>query len=352
LYCNLEPRPRNVFPSGVALTPDGSRAYIKTGACAALRLNTDDLETAFIPGAGSFSAAGAIVIGPDARRAYLTDSPTDSVLVLDLEADEFVAAIPVGEAPNDAVITPDGGLVYVVNEGHLDPKPDTVSVIDTSTNSVTDVVTVGDRPVGIALAADGQLAYVANVNGDTVSVIDVAARATIGSIPVSGNPSYPTVSPDGDMLYVMNNDGLVVIDLSSQMVQTVVPIVQGRSAVTSDGTALYVLDALSEAVSVVDTASLTVETSIPLPTSACGTPEFCEPKGITIGAIPGGCHACTGDCNGDGRVVVNELVTGVRIALGQSNVETCSPMDADANGWVSVNELVAAVGAALNGCAG
>jgi YVTN family beta-propeller protein len=139
------------------------------------------------------------VIAPDARRAYLTDSPTDSVLVLDLEADEFVAAIPVGEAPNDAVITPDGGLVYVVNEGHLDPKPDTVSVIDTSTNSVTDVVTVGDRPVGIALAADGQLAYVANVNGDTVSVIDVAARATratIGSIPVS-RPPAPRSSPAG-----------------------------------------------------------------------------------------------------------------------------------------------------------
>ena len=61
---------------------------------------------------------------------------------------------------------------------------------------------------------------------------------------------------------------------------------------------------------------------------------------------------CIGDCDASGVVTVDELVTGVRIALGQSGVETCGRLDTDANGSVGINELVAAVGAALNGCTG
>lgn len=70
-------------------------------------------------------------------------------------------------------------------------------------------------------------------------------------------------------------------------------------------------------------------------TSACPTP------------IP-----CAGDCDGNDRVAVNELVGAVGIALGQTDVAECSNADRNGDGRVSVNELVAAVGAALNGCAG
>lgn len=59
---------------------------------------------------------------------------------------------------------------------------------------------------------------------------------------------------------------------------------------------------------------------------------------------------CPADCNNDLRVVIDELVTAVRIALAQSALETCSRADADADGTVRVNDLVNAVGAALRGC--
>ena len=59
---------------------------------------------------------------------------------------------------------------------------------------------------------------------------------------------------------------------------------------------------------------------------------------------------CTGDCNGDGVVAVNELVAGVNIALGSAAVSSCPAFDANGDGQVTVNELIQAVNAALNGC--
>lgn len=59
---------------------------------------------------------------------------------------------------------------------------------------------------------------------------------------------------------------------------------------------------------------------------------------------------CVGDCDGDGNVAVNELISGVNIALGSAPVESCASFDTDGGGEVTVHELVSAVNAALNGC--
>jgi hypothetical protein len=44
------------------------------------------------------------------------------------------------------------------------------------------------------------------------------------------------------------------------------------------------------------------------------------------------------------------LITGVNIALGAAPLGSCPRFDADGNGMVTVDELIAAVNAALNGC--
>ena len=61
-------------------------------------------------------------------------------------------------------------------------------------------------------------------------------------------------------------------------------------------------------------------------------------------------RACVGDCNGDGQVVIAELILGVRITLGQAMLSECPSFDADMSGGVSIAELVQAVAAALEGC--
>jgi hypothetical protein len=64
----------------------------------------------------------------------------------------------------------------------------------------------------------------------------------------------------------------------------------------------------------------------------------------------GAAAACVGDCSGDGEVTVNELITMVNIALGNSPVSACPVGDANGDGEITVNEIISGVNNALNGC--
>jgi autotransporter-associated beta strand protein len=59
---------------------------------------------------------------------------------------------------------------------------------------------------------------------------------------------------------------------------------------------------------------------------------------------------CTGDCDGNGAVTVNEVVLGVSFALSGTVGPPCEAIDADRDGRASIAELIAAVGNALDGC--
>lgn len=60
--------------------------------------------------------------------------------------------------------------------------------------------------------------------------------------------------------------------------------------------------------------------------------------------------ACVGDCDGSGEVTVDEIVTGVAIALGDRPAAACTSLDSNSDVEITVDEIVAAVNAALVGC--
>lgn len=62
------------------------------------------------------------------------------------------------------------------------------------------------------------------------------------------------------------------------------------------------------------------------------------------------CAACTGDCDGDGRVAVNEVTHGLAIAFEKTSLSTCVSLDRDGSRSVTVDELLAAIKAVLHGC--
>lgn len=57
--------------------------------------------------------------------------------------------------------------------------------------------------------------------------------------------------------------------------------------------------------------------------------------------------AAPGDCDGDGTVTIDEIIVGVRIALGDAPPTACAALDTDGTGTVSISELIAAVAVAL-----
>ncbi len=60
---------------------------------------------------------------------------------------------------------------------------------------------------------------------------------------------------------------------------------------------------------------------------------------------------CLGDCNGDGRVTVDEVTRSIGFLLRVEPPDrVCPAADGDGDGAVSVTELIVAVDNALTGC--
>jgi YVTN family beta-propeller protein len=84
-----------------------------------------------------------VSIAGAAPFAYVTNSGSESVSVIDTANNTITATVNVGSEPWEVAGTSDGTKVFVANSGS-----DTISVIDTANNTVTATVDVGSIPVG------------------------------------------------------------------------------------------------------------------------------------------------------------------------------------------------------------
>jgi YVTN family beta-propeller protein len=183
-------------PSGVAVTPDGSKVYVATGDIPSSHVSVINTATnAVIGRVGPVPRSGipmGVAVTPDGKKVYVTNLGDNTVSVISTATNAVIGSpIPVGVAPSGVAVTPDGSKVYVTNIGNLDGTTSTVSVIGTATDTVIAIISVGSVPQGVAVTPDGSKVYVANYNGpaSSVSVIDTATNTVVGSpIPVGRNP--------------------------------------------------------------------------------------------------------------------------------------------------------------------
>lgn len=71
---------------------------------------------------------------------------------------------------------------------------------------------------------------------------------------------------------------------------------------------------------------------------------------LALRPIANAAELCPGDCNLDGRVTIAELQRSVLISLGPLPINDCLAIDLDGDTEAAVNELVAAISAALGEC--
>jgi YVTN family beta-propeller protein len=176
---------------------------------------------------------GGIAVSADGKRAYVVLNVANTLGVIDLAGSpaKLVAQIPVGNAPNSVVIH--GKYAYVSNEGG---RPATSEDFTNYSDGTSIVV---DRKDAFAITG-------------TVSVVDLSAGKEVKTIKVGLHPAGMTIS--GSDLYVANaySDSLSIIDLNrDEVVRTIdlsVPIAKGvfgsgpnGVAVTDDGRAYVTL---------------------------------------------------------------------------------------------------------------
>lgn len=219
------------------------------------------------------STAFDVAITPDGTRAYVAINAANRVAVIDTETNTVLTNIDVspGGGPKGIAITPDGTRAYVTK------GEDTVAVIDIVTNTVVDRINIGDRrPHGVAITPNGAFAYVANQFND-VTVIDTATNTVVATVEDRGSHNWVAITPDGTRAYVTNErvDTVSVIDTTTNQVVGTVDVSPERAprgiAITPDGAFAYEANSFggSNSVSVIDTATNTVVTTI----AVGGSPE-------------------------------------------------------------------------------
>lgn len=282
------------FPDAVAITSDGSRAYVANGLDNTVSVIDTPTNTvvATVSLLGTLDCAQTlclspfgIAITPDGTRAYVSNTTSSTLSVIDVPTNTVVTTIPSGASglPDGVAVTPDGTRVYVTQTGSA--AGDAVSVIETATNTVTTTISIGGVPVGegVAITPDGTRAYVAILNSNTVLVIDTATNSVVGTIPVGVFPDGVAITPDGRRAYVTNSNSntVSVIDTATNTVVGTIPVSAPFAiAITSDGSRAYVTD-LSSGVSVIDLATNSVVATIPdllVPFSIAITPTPQAPQ--------------------------------------------------------------------------
>jgi len=192
---------------------------------------------------------GGIAVSPDGKRAYVVLNVANTLGVIDLTASpaRLVAQIPVGNAPNSVLIH--GKYAYVSNEGgrpansedftnYSDGTPivvdrknafaitGTVSVVDLSAGKEVKAVEVGMHPAGMTVF--GSLLYVANAYSDSVSIIDLNKDKVIRTIALSV-PIGSGVFGSGPNSVVLAGDGRAYVALGQANAVAVVNL-EGRDA--------------------------------------------------------------------------------------------------------------------------
>ena len=175
---------------------------------------------------------------------------------INLASKKIDGVFPVGSVPKVVKITPNNKYILVSNWCSY-----TVTVISVETGKTVKTIKIGRYPRGIAITDHSQYAYVAEMGGSNIHRIDLSDFSKT-LIPVGSNPRAVVLSPDGTKLYVtMNVSGKVQAwDLvKNKSIKSVKTGEAARSLdISSDGSALFVVNFNSDTVSKVRTSDMKV----------------------------------------------------------------------------------------------
>jgi len=191
-------------PFFIAITPDGTRAYVTIAASDTISvIDTDPASTDFNKVVSTIEVGRAsifVAITPDGTRAYLTNRWDGTVSVIDTDPNspdfnKVVSIIDAGREPFGINITPDGTRAYVTffycTYTLTRECRSGVQVIDTETDTVIDTIEdLGMFAYIIAFTPDGTRAYLAPYKSP-VKVIDTSDNSVVDTIKMDRGPFGP-----------------------------------------------------------------------------------------------------------------------------------------------------------------
>jgi len=271
----------------IALSPDN-----KTLAVAykdALKLSLIDTATGAIKitiAVGKEPEAafkGAMMKHPywtkDGAYVYASDNVNNTIIKVDVKTGSIAATINLPGPNHYLHPSPDGKLLYAVNEA--EKAGTSVTLID----SVTDRIV---KDIQIPLEAgeqgllhhgdftkDGKYFFVCNEGGRTVAIMDTAKQDIVKTLKAGMGAGHPGMTRDGNYFFVIQHKDnvITVIDIAKQEVVKSIPVGTGKKQAhggyfTPDGKFYYMINAEDNNMVKIDVSKMDVVSKIPVGKSA------------------------------------------------------------------------------------
>jgi len=249
--------------SDVVVSSDGHHLYVAhkkvTDGEASGAIAVIDIACATTVATVPVHDVAALAMSPDGSSVYAVSYdqrahhqyPAGWLTIIDTASHAAVKTIAIGASPETVTTSPDGSYLYIT---HYDTC--SVSAVNLATDSTT-VVALADAPLAVVFTPDSGHAYVRNVR--SLTLIDTTTNDA-NDIDAGDLPRGMQLSPDGKRAYVTNfgDSTLSVLDtITSSVVTTVdVPGYPDAVVVSPDGQRIYVGDYWSGAVTVVSVPTL------------------------------------------------------------------------------------------------
>jgi PQQ-dependent catabolism-associated beta-propeller protein len=213
----------------------------------------------------------AFDLSPDGKTIYVSNEDAGEASFIDATSGKKLKAVKIGKEPEGVKVSADGKTVYVTSE-----VASMVHVIDTATAKVVKNVKVGKRPRRMAITPDGKELWVTNELDASVSIVSTADHSVIGTLKfeVKGaraediTPVGIQMTKDGKRAFVSlgKANHVAFVDVPARKVTNLVLVGKRAWNVTLDKAEarLYVVNGLSDDVTVVDVAGAKALKSIPV----------------------------------------------------------------------------------------
>lgn len=171
---------------------------------------------------------------PCFTRAFVPSIRTGNVTVFDLTTGELLAQVYSGAGAEGIDVHPDGHEVWVTNR-----SDNTITIIDTETLDVLDIIVCEDFPIRAKFTPDGRYFLVSNARSGDIGVFDSATRVQLAAIRLT--PPVP--------------EGVDETRYFAEFEETSIPI----GLVVPDNRFAYVANTRSDAVSIIDLETMSIE---------------------------------------------------------------------------------------------
>ncbi|MDR3189648.1 MAG: beta-propeller fold lactonase family protein [Lactobacillaceae bacterium] len=204
------------------------------------------------------SPRGAMAIDKKRNLGYVSNTAGETISVIDLVHNTETRRIAVGLAPRGVDISPDFNYLFVSNSGS-----GSLSIVDLENQQVVKTILVGRNPRQLSISLDGRLVCVPNFGSDSISLIEInyeniTDSQVLNEIELSkdAKPYHAYIDKFENIIFTANtfNSSVSVIDLKTQRVVDNIIVGAGPRAVISDltGKFLFVSSEAANAVSVID----------------------------------------------------------------------------------------------------